>query len=211
MTIYNAYAVFTGADVRAERKGKGNKGAAKYERFAAACDRLTMEKAYINASKEAGRRRVLVAPSRVPLAYAIDDSDMGGGVVKAGVSAFVLTGKPVLLQYSEMHGQVITKEKSLFEILDAKGERTPATEGHTLIKYYLLRRVYDILSGANNAFITWEKMHEMIGGAEKSRSSKRNNENFALLVLENWKEKGFVKGYKHKVKGGAGVEILATK
>lgn len=210
MTIYNAYAVFTGDDERKRRKSD-NKGAAKYERFAAACDRLTMEKAYINASKEAGRRRVLVAPSRVPLAYAIDDSDMGGGVVKAGVSAFVLTGKPVLLQYSEMHGQVITKEKSLFEILDANGKPTDATEGRTLIKYYLLRRVYDILSGSKNAFITWEKMHEIIGDAEKARSSKKNSEAFALLVLENWKEKGFVKGYKHKVKGAAGVEVLATK
>jgi len=208
MTIYNAYAVFTGADVRAERKGKGNKGAAKYERFAAACDRLLMEKAYINASKEAGRRRVLVAPSRVPLVYSIDDSDIGGGVVKAGVSAFVLTGKPVLLQYSEMHGQVITKEKSLFEILDPNGKPMDATEGRTLIKYYLLRRVYDILSGAKNAFITWDKLHEIIGDAEKSRSSKKNSEAFALLVLENWKEKGFIKGYKHKEKGAAGVEIL---
>jgi len=208
MTIYNAYAVFTGADERAKRKGRDNKGAAKYERFAAACDRLAMEKAYINASKEAGRRRVFVAPSRVPLVYAIDDTDMGGGVVKAGVSAFVLTGKPVLLEYSEMHGQVISQEKSLFEILDANGKPMDATEGRTLIKYYLLRRVYDILSGANNAFITWEKLHEMIGDAEKSRSSKKNSEAFALLVLENWKGKGFIKGYRHKEKGAAGVEIL---
>lgn len=206
ISIYNAYAVFTGQSERARRTSDG-KGAAKYQRFTESCTRLVNDELWINMTKETrqGKKKILHFPNRVSLVDSRDIRTNKQGIVETVITDYVLTEKPALLDYSESHGQIISKEKSFFEIYGKDGKLKQATESTTLIKYYLLRRVYDITSGADNKFISWKAMLEMIGAGDAVPSQKSRLTSFAILVLDNWKDRGLLAGYKHTKNG---VEIL---
>lgn len=205
MSLENVYAVFIGKDERAKNIGRAT-GQDKYMRLQESLHRMNLTEGEI-ITKIRGRVLRGTFPSRVPCELFSANTIISDTVSTEPARSVYFFAVPPL--FRNAGNEIISVPKDIFDIVETetkytkpkagKIRKTSATEGHALIKYYLLQRVYDITHGAKNALIAWTSMHERI--KPKSRQLKSDNENFAFLVLENWKQKGIIADYESTGKG----------
>ena len=206
MSLENVYAVFIGKDERAKNIGRAT-GQDKYMRLQESLHRMNLTEGEI-ITKIRGRVLRGTFPSRVPCELFAANTIISDTVSTEPARSVYFFAVPPL--YRNAGNEIISVPKDIFDIVETEtkytkpkagrdGKGAKATEGHALIKYYLLQRVYDITHGAKNALIAWTSMHERI--KPKSRQLKGDNENFAFLVLENWKQKGIIADYESAGKG----------
>ena len=202
MSLENVYAVFVGKDERAGNIGRAT-GQDKYMRLQESLHRMYLTDGEI-VTKIRGRVLRGTFPSRVPCELFAANSIISDTVSTEPARSVYFFAVPPL--FRNAGNEIISVPKDIFDIVSTnpktgKIKKTSATEGHALIKYFLLQRVYDITHGAKNREILWRTMHEKIAIKPKSRKVRLQDEDFAALVLENWKGKGFLADYEYTKKG----------
>ena len=115
---------------------------------------------------------------------------------------------PMIMQYCQAKGQIVSYP---IELLD-----TPEhyTEEYTLIKSYLLKEITNYIKGHrnNNNVIAYSSMYKKCGLEEPVDKTLRKRDRDAIKnMLDYWKEKNYIKGYKDHKQGRAitGIEFIA--
>lgn len=115
---------------------------------------------------------------------------------------------PMIMQYCQAKGQIVSYP---IELLD-----TPEhyTEAYTLIKSYLLKEITNYIKGHrnNNNVIAYSSMYKKCGLEEPTDKTLRKRDRDAIKnMLDYWKEKNYIKGYKDHKQGRAitGIEFIA--
>jgi hypothetical protein len=107
---------------------------------------------------------------------------------------FALKQIPPLYLIAKASGQIITKDVDLFEIADENGTIQESNEARTLCKYYLLIRIYDILSNPRIIrVITFDDIFLMsgLGDAKRYKDRRIDLKKFSRLVVADWVRRGF--------------------
>ena len=114
--------------------------------------------------------------------------------VETIVPGYSLEKIPPLYLMAKASGQIITKDVDLFEIADENGKIQESNEARTLCKYYLLIRIYDILSNPRiSKVITFDDIFLMsgLGDAKKYKDRRIDLKKFSRLVVADWGRRGF--------------------
>ena len=198
----------------------------------------------IDASAEMEKRRILDEEGK-PAKFVYDNFllSMDRIEVKAGnkeVKAYRLIREPMLLEYSEMTGQLLTAPAALLNIKDSTGATIANTDSRISIKSYLWQRVagmkYDERTAAealqkHNArrqkdksieqkplaafrkqsrTILFETLFKESGQESENAITQKRNRDFAFEVLQYWKAQGYIKDYEQQTKGRAITGVTIT-
>jgi hypothetical protein len=204
--LFDAYAIFTG---EVERDDRHLKRRGKYQRFISSCDRLINNSAFSLSTRFRGRNITRQYRARLPANIdLLDIEDENHVIIGGNVTGYTVTEIPPMLDIAEERNEMISVDRWLFEIQDADGEIISNTEDRTLIKYYLLRRVYDINHGAKMRVIQWDEMLRMIDASKKKWDTKERHKQFARDVLDYWTYSNFLHGWRETPdKKGAYIEV----
>ena len=198
----------------------------------------------IDATAEMERRRILDEDGK-PAKFVYDNFllSMDRVEARAGnkeIKAYRLIREPMLLEYSEMTGQLLTAPAALLNIKDSTGATIANTDSRISIKSYLWQRVagmkYDERTAAealqkHNArrskdksieekplaafrkqsrTILFETLFKESGQDTPNREMQRRNRDFAMDVLQYWKQQGYIKDFEQQTKGRAITGVTIT-
>lgn len=139
---------------------------------------------------------------------ALDKVEVIAGGKKA--TAYKIIKPPILYDYARITGQVITVPASLLDVRDRSGGKIANTESRIAIKGYLMRRVSVMKGKTGNRqskSILYDSIYSILDNKDISRAEEKRIRDYALEVLEYWKQGGFIKGYTETTKGKKKVGI----
>lgn len=114
------------------------------------------------------------------------------------VSAYKIMDTPILYEYSQLTGQVLTVPADLLDIRDAMGAKVANTERRITVKGYLMRRI-SVMKGKTgdrqSRHILYDKIYSEVCDAPPTVKEQRAIREYIGYVLESWKLKGFIRGY----------------
>lgn len=127
--------------------------------------------------------------------------EAGGKTVKA----YRIIKTPILYEYSKLIKQVLTLPAGLLDI-KAEGQRVKNTPQRIAIKGYLLRRI-EVMNGktANkqSRHILFDAIYEAAGAENPTDKEKERIREYTFIVLDYWKDQGYIKGYERLRSGAA--------
>lgn len=181
-------------------------------------DKMRFIRARIDCTEELTRRKLSLDGEQITggkidtYLLALEKVEVLTGTQK--VAAYKMIKKPILYEYSQHTGQVITTEAALLDIRDKTGARISNTERRIAVKGYLLRRVA-VMKGKQGKKQSHNILYESLYSDAcpdmntDDKKEKRRIRQYVQDVLEHFKREHYIKGYEEYRTGRAitGVEI----
>lgn len=125
------------------------------------------------------------------------------------VVGYKINSKPILYEYAQVSGQVLTVPSSLLNTKD----KINSSKEVTIIREYLIRRI-EVMKGKNNKHqakkIKLEAIYEELGLKKVTKDKSRKIRNTTTKLLESFKNKKYIKNYEYYKSGRSikGIDIF---
>lgn len=123
------------------------------------------------------------------------------------VTGYKLNNKPLLYEYAQVTGQVLTVPSKLLNTKDV----IRSTQDVIIIREYLIRRI-EVMKKSNNQSnrILLERVYEELNEQEPTKETSRKVRNIIDALLSKYVNEKYIKNYKYFKEGRAykGVEII---